>query len=94
MECALCDLRNIEIMERTGGLAGCAARKAAHVFQARAGALGLGITTRKAAEGARAHFVACDSFWLLLFRRIQVFHDDFRTSVPQSSDQVRQARLF
>ena len=69
----------------------CAARKAARVFLARASAHGLVIATRKAAGGMRAHFVACDSFLLLSCRRIQDFHDRFRISVPQSSDQVRQA---
>ena len=37
-----------------------AARKAARVFLARAGAQGLEITTRKAAEGTRAQFGACN----------------------------------
>ena len=49
-----------------GGLARCAARKAARVFLARAGAQGIRIATRKAAEGTRAHFVACDSFLVAL----------------------------
>ena len=38
----------------------CSARKAARVFLARAGAQGLGITTRKAAEGTRAQFGAAN----------------------------------
>ena len=71
-----------------------AAQKAARVFLARAGAQGLRIATRKAAEGTRAHFVACDSFLVALVSTHSGLRDDFRTSVPQSSDQVRQARVF
>ena len=65
VECALCDFPNTEIMERLSGLAR-AAGKAARVFLPRAGAQGLGIATRKAAGGTRAHFVACDSFLVAL----------------------------
>ena len=36
-------------------------------FQPRTGAQGLEITTRKAAGGTRAHFVACDSLSLLFY---------------------------
>ena len=62
---------------------GALARKAARVFLARAGAQGLTIATRKAAEGTRAHFVACDSFLLLLFRRIQFFMSIFAPPCPK-----------
>ena len=44
----------------------CAARKAARVFLARAGAQGLKIATRKAAEGTRAHFGAANIVHLAL----------------------------
>jgi hypothetical protein len=90
-----CDLPEIKAPCR---LLRRAALKGIRVFLTRAGARGLGITTRKAAEGTRANFCAglcwSDHFLSLLFRRIPVFLDYFRTSVPQSSGQVRQARLF
>ena len=63
----------------------CVARKAARVFLDRTGVRGLTKATRKAVEGSSAHFVACDSFLLLLCRRIHVFQVHFSISVPQSS---------
>ena len=55
------------LLGELGGLARCAARKAARVFLDRTGVRGLTKATRKAAEGSSAHFVACDSFSLLFY---------------------------
>ena len=68
--CNPASLGDLSQWREGGRLKRFAARKAARVFLARAGAQGLRIATTKAAEGTRAHFVACDSFSLLFFRRI------------------------
>ena len=86
-----CDLPEIKIIGGPCRLTRRAALKGIRVILTRAGARGLGITTRKAAEGTRAHFCAGQDYYFCSCSDPPTF---CTASLPLSSDQVRQARLF
>ena len=63
-------------------------------FQPRTGAQGLEITTRKAARGTCAHFVACKSFLVALVSTHSPSTCRFSHLLPQRTYEVRQSRFF